>query len=88
MPANTCAKVNTATWQRPAVFDGLQTHGNVDFVEMHRTFNCGIGMVLVIDPKDQAQAIELLQALGEQVSVIGEINATDKVEPFVELVTE
>jgi phosphoribosylformylglycinamidine cyclo-ligase len=88
MPANTCAKVNTATWQRPAVFDWLQTRGNVDFVEMHRTFNCGIGMVLVIDPKDQAQAIELLQALGEQVSVIGEIKATDKAEPFVELVTE
>lgn len=88
MPNNTCARVNTKTWQRPAVFDWLQDRGNVDFIEMHRTFNCGIGMVLVVDPADQAQAIEILQQLGEQVSVIGEIKSTDQVEPFVELVSE
>ena len=88
LPANTCARVNTSTWQRPAVFDWLEDRGNVDYIEMHRTFNCGIGMVLVVDPKDQAKTIEILQFLGEQVSVIGEIKSTDQAEPFVELVSE
>lgn len=86
MPENTCAQVNTNAWQRPAVFDWLQEQGNVDYIEMHRTFNCGIGMVLVVDQQDQAKAIEILQGLGESVSVIGEITASDQLQPHVQLI--
>ncbi len=88
LPQNTCAQINTNSWKRPAVFDWLQTAGNVEYVEMHRVFNCGIGMVLVVDANDQTKAIELLTQAGEQVSVIGQIISSDRAEPHVQLIAE
>lgn len=88
LPEHTCAQINTNSWQRPAVFDWLQTAGNVEYVEMHRVFNCGIGMVLVVDAEDQTKAIELLTQAGEQVSVIGQIISSDRAEPHVQLIAE
>ncbi len=88
LPANTCARINTNAWQRPAVFDWLQQAGNVDYHEMHRTFNCGIGMVIALDPKEADKAIALLNQQGETVSVIGHIVATEQAAPYVELTTE
>ncbi|QBZ83069.1 Phosphoribosylformylglycinamidine cyclo-ligase [Hydrogenovibrio crunogenus] len=86
MPNNTKAKIDTKTWNRPAVFDWIQTHGNVEFHEMHRTLNCGIGMVVVVDEKDQQAAIDALTAQGEVVSVIGKIESSDTETPEVDLV--
>lgn len=88
LPANTCARINTNAWQRPAVFDWLQQAGNVDYHEMHRTFNCGIGMVIALDPKEADKAIALLNQQGETVSIIGHIVATEQAAPYVELTTE
>jgi phosphoribosylformylglycinamidine cyclo-ligase len=88
MPNNTCAQVNTQSWKRPAVFDWLQQQGNVDYVEMHRTFNCGIGMVLVVSAEDQQKTLDILEQLGEQASVIGRIVKQDEVEPKVQLVQD
>ncbi|MBD3755081.1 MAG: phosphoribosylformylglycinamidine cyclo-ligase [Gammaproteobacteria bacterium] len=85
MPENTMAKINTNSWKRPAVFDWLQEAGNVAYEEMHRTFNCGIGMVLVVDQKDQQKAIDLLTQAGETVSVIGQIEASEQSTPSVSL---
>lgn len=86
MPNNTKAKVDTKSWNRPAVFDWIQTHGNVEFHEMHRTLNCGIGMVVVVDEKDQQTAIDALTAQGEVVSVIGKIESNETETPEVDLV--
>ena len=86
MPSNTSANIDTNSWKRPAVFNWLQENGNVEYEEMHRTLNCGIGMVVVVDAADQNKAIELLTAAGETVSVIGQIEASDSVEPSVTLV--
>ncbi|MBD3611950.1 MAG: phosphoribosylformylglycinamidine cyclo-ligase [Hydrogenovibrio crunogenus] len=86
MPNNTKAKVDTKSWNRPAVFDWIQTHGNVEFHEMHRTLNCGIGMVVVVDEKDQQAAIDALTAQGEVVSVIGKIESSESETPEVDLV--
>lgn len=86
MPNNTKAKVDTKSWNRPAVFDWIQTHGNVEFHEMHRTLNCGIGMVVVVDEKDQQTAIDALTAQGEVVSVIGKIESSETETPEVDLV--
>lgn len=86
MPENTKANVDTNSWQRPAVFDWIQENGNVEYEEMHRTLNCGIGMVLVVDEADKDQAIDILTAAGEDVSVIGKIEHSDDVEPSVTLV--
>lgn len=86
MPANTSANIDTNSWNRPAVFDWIQENGNVEYEEMHRTLNCGIGMVVVVDAADQEKAIELLTAAGETVSVIGKIESSDSEKPSVQLV--
>lgn len=86
MPSNTKAKIDTKNWNRPAVFDWIQKQGNVEFHEMHRTLNCGIGMVVVVDEKDQQAAIDALTAQGEIVSVIGKIESSETETPEVDLV--
>lgn len=86
MPNHTAATVDTKSWTRPAVFDWIQANGNVEFEEMHRTLNCGIGLVIVIDEANQQQAIDLLTAAGETVSVIGKIEASDQSEPSITLI--
>ncbi|BCN93672.1 phosphoribosylformylglycinamidine cyclo-ligase [Thiomicrorhabdus immobilis] len=86
MPANTMANIDTNSWKRPAVFDWIQANGNVEFEEMHRTLNCGIGLVIVVDAAEQDKAIEVLTQMGETVSVIGQIEASEQAEPTVKLV--
>ena len=57
----------------PALFTWLQAQGNVTDDEMFRTFNCGIGMVVIVSAQDAARAMELLAGEGEQVRTIGHI---------------
>ena len=73
MPADTKALVKASAWQQPAVFDWLQREGNIDATEMYRTFNCGIGMVLVVAAADADKTLSILQAEGETAMRIGEI---------------
>lgn len=85
MPEYTQAVIDSKSWQRPAVFDWIQEHGNVEFLEMHRTLNCGIGMVVVVSEENQQAAIDCLTAQGETVSVIGKIEQAESQEPSVQL---
>jgi len=85
LPPHYRAVIDTRAWKRPAVFDWLQENGGVDAREMYRTFNCGIGMCVIVAAGDAAQARELLEAEGETVSVIGRIEAGDLEESFVDL---
>jgi phosphoribosylformylglycinamidine cyclo-ligase len=81
LPESVMAVIEAKAWARPAVFQWLQQEGGVAEAEMHRTFNCGIGMVLVVAP-DQVQAvIGLLSAAGEQVSQIGQIQTRQDTQP-------
>ncbi len=75
MPEGTRAEIDCHAWPRPAIFDWLQQQGNVTVEEMHRTFNCGVGMVLCVAADDANQTIELLQQLGEQAWQIGTIQS-------------
>ncbi|MGO2132036.1 MAG: phosphoribosylformylglycinamidine cyclo-ligase [Halomonas sp.] len=77
LPEDAVARVDTNSWQRPAIFDWLQQQGNVDEHEMHRVLNCGIGMVVVVPADGADEARAHLQALGETVYRIGEIIAGD-----------
>lgn len=78
LPDNTCARIDLDRWEQPAVFQWLQRSGNIAQAEMLKTFNCGIGMVLVVDA-DEADAIcEALNSLGEQATRIGTIEPTDQ----------
>jgi phosphoribosylformylglycinamidine cyclo-ligase len=75
LPENVAARVDPASWTRPPLFDWLQQAGNVEPDEMLRTFNCGIGMCVVVSATDAAAAVAHLTASGETVWQIGEIVA-------------
>jgi phosphoribosylformylglycinamidine cyclo-ligase len=77
LPAATAARLDKSRWPRPAVFDWLQSHGNVPEAEMHRTFNCGIGMVLVMAKEHVQAAIATLDSHGVPAWEIGSIVARD-----------
>jgi phosphoribosylformylglycinamidine cyclo-ligase len=65
------ALIDVDGWQRPAVFSWLQQAGNIAELEMLRTFNCGCGFVVCVDPADTDAALASLNASGETASVIG-----------------
>ena len=75
LPTGMRAQVNTASWQWPALFTWLQGQGNVDTYEMYRTFNCGVGMVLVVAEADTQATLDHLAAAGESAWVMGSIEA-------------
>jgi phosphoribosylformylglycinamidine cyclo-ligase len=81
LPEGMQARLARSAWTRPAIFDWLQRHGNVDDDEMHRVFNCGIGMVLVVAAKDADRTVQLLDAAGERAQRIGGIVARPAGEP-------
>jgi phosphoribosylaminoimidazole synthetase len=70
---NVTPKIDYNSWTRPAIFDYLQKLGNVTPEEMQRTFNCGIGMVLVVEKNDAEDIKNILQQAGEEAFVIGEL---------------
>jgi phosphoribosylformylglycinamidine cyclo-ligase len=69
------ALIDSQTWPLPPLFQWLQREGNVADAEMHRVFNCGIGMVVIVAESDAARASALLTAAGETVFRIGNIAA-------------
>lgn len=73
LPEGVKAVVEKASWVRPELFNWLQREGGVAESEMHRVFNCGIGMVVVVAQENAAQALDLLRAAGEVVAEIGRI---------------
>ncbi|HJU50377.1 MAG TPA: AIR synthase-related protein, partial [Pseudogulbenkiania sp.] len=75
LPENTVAQIDAKSWEMPKLFQWLQAEGNVDAQEMYRTFNCGIGMVVIVDAANADQAAALLTEQGETVSRIGVIRA-------------
>ncbi|SOE47811.1 Phosphoribosylformylglycinamidine cyclo-ligase [plant metagenome] len=75
------ARLHRDAWQMPELFSWLQREGGVADEEMHRVFNCGIGMVVVV-PAAQADAVaQTLLSQGETVSVLGEIVEQGKDAP-------
>ena len=69
------AVLDSKSWQMPPLFTWLQQHGGVADAEMHRVFNCGIGMVVIVAPELADAAMAQLTAAGETVSRIGTIRA-------------
>jgi len=73
LPDNVVAQIDAASWQLPKLFQWLQAEGNVDAQEMYRTFNCGIGMVVIVAAEQAEAALALLRAEGEDARQIGVI---------------
>lgn len=75
LPEGMQAVLDSKNWQMPALFQWLQKAGNVADDEMHRVFNCGIGMVVVVAAADAEKTTAILQAQGETVFNIGTIRS-------------
>ncbi|KAG1694716.1 Phosphoribosylformylglycinamidine cyclo-ligase [Nymphon striatum] len=87
MAENSKGVIDLNSWEKPAVFDWLQEQGNIEEQEMLRTFNCGIGMVAVVD-KDDAESIQQhFTDSGINNWVIGSIESSTETEPHIEYET-
>jgi phosphoribosylformylglycinamidine cyclo-ligase len=73
LPENAQAVIDTHNWQLPAIFQWLQQNGNVENSEMFRTFNCGVGMVLMVDTDDADKIISTLNQNGENAWCLGHV---------------
>ena len=73
LPKGVCARVDVNAWPRLPVFSKLQEWGNVAWPEMYRTFNMGIGMILIVSADDAAAVKADLEARDEAVYEIGRI---------------
>jgi len=76
LPQNTCAVINTNSWSMPAVFEWLQQNGNVEQTEMYRTFNCGVGMVVVAAEEDAPTILQMLEDKGTTAWQCGRIDTS------------
>ncbi len=67
------ARIDIDSWQQGPIFDWLGATGRIATDEMRRTFNCGVGMTLVVEHKDAANAVTILEESGETAWQLGEI---------------
>jgi phosphoribosylformylglycinamidine cyclo-ligase len=85
LPADSKAVVDGKSWEWPAIFNWLQENGNVETEEMYRTFNCGVGLVIVVPAAEKDKAVEILTAQGENAWVLGHIEDRAEGEAQVEI---
>lgn len=75
LPAGLTAEINANSWELPALFKWLQAQGNIADNEMYKTFNCGVGMAIIVSQENAVEAQKVLAAKGETVYQIGLIRA-------------
>ena len=73
LPGELDVAIDTTSWEQGAVFDFLQQQGNIETAEMRRTFNCGVGMVVVVNPAHAPEAIDILHANGQDAWQLGTV---------------
>jgi phosphoribosylformylglycinamidine cyclo-ligase len=83
LPPATKAVLHLEGWPVPEVFRWIEQEGAVGLQEMLRTFNYGIGMVVIVTEQDVSQAMACLEEAGESVSLIGDISRRELGEPAV-----
>jgi len=78
LPEGLEAVLERRRWGVDPVFDWLQRTAHIDAAEMYRTFNCGLGMVVIVPAAHATAAAELLAAHGESVHIVGEVRSGDR----------
>ncbi|KAJ1829698.1 Bifunctional purine biosynthetic protein ade1 [Coemansia sp. RSA 2599] len=73
LPKEIGVDIDASTWQLPAVFKWIKQAGGIAVEEMARTFNCGVGMVIVVASEHVAEVVDSLNASGESAAVIGRL---------------
>lgn len=77
LPSGCQANIQRDSWPNPAIFNWLEKNGNIEKNEMLRTFNCGIGMVIIVSASDAENAVQSLTEQGETVYEIGKIESSN-----------
>lgn len=86
LPKKSKATIDLTVWDRPEIFNWLKKEGNIDELEMLRTFNCGVGMVIVATAAEAEEIIDTIRLRNMESWVIGTISASDNEEAHVEYV--
>ncbi len=86
IPKGCKAVVNKGSWDVPPIFTFLKKKGEISEEEMFRTFNNGIGMILVVRPKEAEDVLAMLHSMGEKAFIIGEVGKADKEQETIELI--
>ena len=73
LPEHCKAELSRANWPQPAIIDWLQQAGDINDEELLRTFNCGLGMVVVVAPEQAPTVLDALHDHGEQSFIVGQI---------------
>lgn len=73
LPEHLSVHIDSKTWHWPEIFNYLQQHGNVTTEEMYRTFNCGVGMMVVVNADIAESVADFLNEHGEKAWIIGEV---------------
>ncbi len=76
LPAGLAARIDSASWEWPLIFQWLQEKGNIAEAEMRRTFNLGVGMVAAVPAAEVDDALAALNRRGESAWQLGELVAT------------
>ena len=80
IPNHLKANIELASWKQPPIFSWLQEKGNINSFEMHKTFNCGIGMVISVGQNDAEKAIDILNEKQANASLIGYLSERSTAE--------
>ncbi|BCR05167.1 phosphoribosylformylglycinamidine cyclo-ligase [Desulfuromonas versatilis] len=86
LPKHCQAVIEKSSWSKPVIFDLLRQGGNIEELEMYRTFNYGVGMVLVVPQAEADEVMVRLSGLKEKAWIIGEIAKCPEGEEPVRLV--
>ncbi len=86
LPRHCRAVIQKDSWPKPPIFELLREGGNIDMLEMYRTFNYGIGMALVVPESEVDEVMVRLSGLKEEAYLIGEIAKCPECSEQVELI--
>ena len=73
IPGGLGLQIHWGAWEMPAIFKLIQSAGNISSDEMHKAFNCGIGLVAVIAKEDKIVAFQAAHDVREHPLIIGEV---------------
>jgi phosphoribosylformylglycinamidine cyclo-ligase len=86
IPKGCKAIVHRGTWDIPPIFSFLKEKGKISEEEMLRTFNNGVGMILIVRPKEVEDILDRLHSLGEKTFIIGEVGKTEREQETIEFI--
>jgi len=84
LPRQCKAVIDTSSWTTPPIFQYLQRAGKIPMREMMRTFNNGLGLVIVVSEEDTSEVLLRLKAMGETAYPIGSVESRDEKEEAVQ----